>query len=47
MTNYKLWMIKQEDTCPECGQGPRELPAYEHKSTCRWWRNDETEEYAD
>lgn len=26
-------------TCPECGQGPAGVPAYEHKSICRLWRD--------
>ena len=31
-------------TCPECGQGPSYQKAYEHKSTCRWWRDESDED---
>jgi hypothetical protein len=26
-------------TCQDCGQGPALTYAYEHKSTCQWWRD--------
>jgi hypothetical protein len=49
IVNYLTWhdpkALEQAraalQTCGECGQGPADTPAYEHKSTCQWWRNDE------
>ena len=30
--------------CTECGQGPLGETGYEHRSSCRFWRNDEQPE---